>query len=202
MSTKSLIAAERRRKPDDVRAEALAIGRRLLIEGGPAAITLKAIGAEMGMSHANLIHHFGSAEAFQNQLKTAMGEELTRRVTDLIRRQGGKDADVGEIVDTVFSAYASGGIGMLIAWSTLTKAKAQTEGLEQALGELVNVLEPLMEGPAAASRARAVVVLVSILALGDSLIGAPLAQCVGGDPGEMRRLTVRILEQLQKTASA
>jgi TetR/AcrR family transcriptional regulator, repressor for neighboring sulfatase len=198
MSTNSLGTAERRRKPDDVRGEALAIGRRLLIEGGPAAITLKAVGAEMGMSHANLIHHFGSAVAFQSQLKTAMAEELTRGVTALIRGQG--QVDIGRIVGTVFDAYDSGGIGTLVAWSAATKSAVETNGLEQAIGELVAVLEPLIEGAGAAGRARALVALVTILALGDSLIGKPLAKFVGSDPGEMRRLTVSLVEHLRTEA--
>ncbi len=198
MSTKSLMTVERRRKPDDVRQEALAIGRRLLIEGGPAAITLKAIGAEMGMSHANLIHHFGSAEEFQSALKSAMTEDLTRNVTALLRQRSRTDSNIAHIVATVFDAYSIGGIGTMVAWSALAKAKAEDNGLEQAIAELVTVLEPLIEGADAASRARAIVVLVSILALGNSLIGTPLSECVGSDPDDMRRLTVSILEQLIK----
>ena len=197
MSTKSLSIVERRRKPESVRKEALAIGRRLLIERGPAAITLKAIGAEMAMSHANLIHHFGSAEAFQSQLKNMMVEELTRTVTALIRH-GGDEPSVAEIVDTVFSAYGPGGVGRLVAWSAMTNAGDETHGLEQAMNELVAVLEPLIEGPEAKTHARARVVLVSILALGDSLIGQSLAKCLGSDTGETRQLTVWILEQLRK----
>jgi AcrR family transcriptional regulator len=196
MSTKSLPVGDRRRKPESVRTEALAIGRRLLIDGGPAAITLKAIGAEMAMSHANLIHHFGSAEAFQSQLKTTIVEELTRTVTALIR-QGTEGPDLAEIVDTVFTAYGPGGIGRLVAWSASAKPADETHGLEQALGELVAVVEPLIEGSGAAARTRAMVILVSIMALGDSLIGKPLAKWVGNDPQEMRHLTVWILEQLR-----
>lgn len=195
MSIKSLTTPDRRRKPDAVRKEALAIGRRLLIEGGPAAITLKAIGAEMGMSHANLIHHFGSAEAFQTQLKNMMVEELTRTVTALVRHdQDG--SSTAEIVDTVFSAYGPGGLGRLVAWSATTGPAGEAPGLDEALRELVAVLEPLVGGPDTAAHARARVLLVSILALGDSLIGQSLARCLGSDPQEMRQLTVWILGQL------
>lgn len=196
MSTKSLTTIDRRRKPDEVRKEALAIGRRLLIERGPAAITLKTVGAEMAMSHANLIHHFGSAEAFQSQLKNMMVEDLTRTVTALVR-QGKDGLDIAEVVDTVFSAYGPGGIGRLIAWSTMTKAEDETDEVGQAIHELVGALVPLVEGPEAAVHARARVMLVSILALGDSLIGPSLAKCLGSDPQDMRHLTVWILEQLQ-----
>jgi TetR/AcrR family transcriptional regulator, repressor for neighboring sulfatase len=195
MSTNSLTSFDRRRKPEAVRKEALEVGRRLLIAGGPTAITLKAIGAEMAMSHANLIHHFGSAEAFQKELKTSMVEELTRNVTELIRH-GGVAPDNGKIVDTVFTAYGRGGIGTLVAWLALSKSSDDGHELEPAIAELLAVIESLAEGPGAAMRGRASVLLVSALALGNSLFGKPLAKCVGSDPQELRDLTVWILEQL------
>src|SRR5215470_14584100 len=131
MSIKSATPIERRRKPDAVREEALAIGRRLLAQGGPSAITLKAVGAEMGMSHANLIHHFGSAEAFKDQLKSALVQELTQTATALVHRYREGQVRITDIVDTVFAAYSSGGIGMLVAWSAMTKTGREDQGLNQ-----------------------------------------------------------------------
>jgi AcrR family transcriptional regulator len=200
MSIKSSTPIERRRKPDDVREEALAIGRRLLAHGGPGAITLKAIGAEMGMSHANLIHHFGSAEAFQDQLKSALVQELTENATALVHRYRAGQVRIADIVDTVFAAYSSGGIGTLVAWSAMTKTGQQDHRLGQAILELVTVLEAVMAGPQASSRARAAVCLATFMALGNSLIGNSLAKTMGSDAGEIRDLTVRILEQLYKAS--
>jgi AcrR family transcriptional regulator len=198
MSIKSSTPVERRRKPDAVREEALATGRRLLAQGGPGAITLKAVGAEMGMSHANLIHHFGSAEAFQDQLKCTLVQELTQTATALVRRYRAGQVRIADIVDTVFTAYGPGGIGTLIAWSAMTKTGGEDHGLNQAILELVTVLEGVMAGPQASSRARAAVSLVTLLALGNSLIGNSLAKTMGSGKGETRDLTVWILEQLHK----
>jgi AcrR family transcriptional regulator len=198
MSIKSSTPIERRRKPDAVREEALATGRRLLAQGGPGAITLKAIGAEMGMSHANLIHHFGSAEAFQDQLKCTLVQELTQTATALVHRYRAGQVRIADIVDIVFAAYSSGGIGTLVAWSAMTKSGREDQGLNQAILELVTVLEGVMAGPQASSRARAAVSLVTLLALGNSLIGNSLTKATGSDKGEMRDLTVWILDQLHK----
>ena len=57
-----------RLSPEESRAAALEAARRLLIEKGPQAVTLKAVGAEIGKSHANLLHHFGSAAGLQSAL--------------------------------------------------------------------------------------------------------------------------------------
>jgi TetR/AcrR family transcriptional regulator, repressor for neighboring sulfatase len=201
MSIKSSTPIERRRKPDAVREEALATGRRLLALGGPGAITLKAIGAEMGMSHANLIHHFGSAEAFQDQLKSVLVQELTENATALVHRYRAGEVKIADIVDTVFAAYSSGGIGTLVAWSAMTKTGQQDHRLNQAILELLTVLEGVMAGPQASSRARAAVCLVTFMGLGNSLIGNALAKTMGCERGEMRDLTVWILEQLHKASS-
>ncbi|MGC1301838.1 MAG: TetR/AcrR family transcriptional regulator [Caulobacteraceae bacterium] len=207
MSTKSPAPqspapVERRRKPEAVRRDALEIGRRLLIEGGPGAITLKAVGAELGMSHANLIHHFGSAELFQAQLRDAMVEDLTRTVTALVGEDAQGEADVAAIVERVFEAYRSGGIGVLMAWSVLAGPKPHTDQLARPLGELVGRLEPFVAGGARTGRAREIVALVTLLAFADSLIGRALAERVGLPPDAVRGLTARVVDGLLGEGSA
>ena len=195
MSTNVPVATERRRKPDAVRRDALEVGRRLLIAGGPGAITLKAVGAELGMSHANLIHHFGSAEAFQSRLKDLMVQDLTRRMTAIIADGAGAMAG-SSIVDQVFDAYAEGGIGMLMAWSLVSGGPYDEAGMAATMRDLVAALEPLLGGADTTSRARQMVSLVTLLAFADSLIGAPLADAMGGERDAVRRLTSRLLDML------
>jgi TetR/AcrR family transcriptional regulator, repressor for neighboring sulfatase len=196
MSTNSPANADRRRKAEAVRRDALEIGRRLLIEGGPNAITLKAIGAELGMSHANLIHHFGSADLFRARLRDSMVQDLTRTVTNLVAQHANGEADAATIVDKVFAAYRSGGIGMLMAWLALKDDAHATDELVQVIGELVTALQSLIEGPEPAARAREMVSLVTLLAFADSLIGKSLADVVGIPPHAMQKVTARIVDHL------
>ena len=199
MSTLSKAArpsVERRRKPDDVRREALEVGRRLLIAGGPGALTLKAIGAEMGMSHANLIHHFGSAEAYQARLKDQMVLDLTRHATSLVAETGDAPRDTASIVDKVFEAYGKGGIGILMAWSILTGAPHDETGMAETVRALVAAIEPRLDDRDATARARKMVSLVTMLAFADALIGGSLATAVGDERDAMRRLAVTLVESL------
>ncbi|RJF89289.1 TetR/AcrR family transcriptional regulator [Oleomonas cavernae] len=181
-----------------MRAEALEIGRRLLLAGGPSAVTLKSVGAEMGMTHANLIHHFGSAVAFQAQIQYAIVKELVSSVTGMLERFAAGTAGIGEIVDEVFDAYTNGGLGALITWWAITKPEERDPELEQAMVNLVAVLEQAVGGTAAGKRARAMVWLVCMVALGNSLVGPTLNENIGADPKDMRDTTVWLLEQLQK----
>ena len=191
-------ASERRRKPEVVRALALDAGRRLLIAGGPRAITLKAVGAELGMSHANLIHHFGSAEAFQAQLSQSMLQHLTRTVTELAARHARGEAGVATIVDVVFDAYGPAGIGALVAWSALTGEGEGAAGLSQEMDAMVAVLEQLVEGRDRSRRAREMIRLATSLAFADSLIGDSLSAKLGEPRAAAREQAVRLLEQLGK----
>ncbi|WP_428391752.1 TetR/AcrR family transcriptional regulator [Lichenicoccus sp.] len=194
MSTITEVRPERRRKPQAVRTAALAVARRLLIAGGPGAITLKAIGAELGMSHANLIHHFGSAEALRGQLRDLMLRDLTNNTTTLLEQSG--PASLALIVDTVFETYAEGGIGMLMAWAATGAARGATDETAGALRELLAALGRLLDGPDAARRARDMVSLVTLMAFADSLIGKALAETIGGEPAAMRALTTRLLASM------
>ena len=197
MSTRSSGTTERRRKPESVRKHALEVARRLLIEGGPGAVTLRAIGAELGMSHANLIHHFGSADALRAQLKDSMVQNLTRAATVLVRRNGRTEAGLATIVDQVFDTYASGGIGMLMAWTAMAGQEQAGEEPAHAIRELVAVLQTHLDPPGAARRAREMVTLVTLLAFADSLIGPALAATLDGEPDAVRGLAVRLLKVLR-----
>ena len=51
----------KRLDPEESRFAALEAARGILLDRGPQAVTLKAVAAAMGRTHANLLHHFGSA---------------------------------------------------------------------------------------------------------------------------------------------
>ena len=194
--------SDKRRKPDVVRKEALDIARELLIAHGPGAITLKAIGARLGMTHANLIHHFGSAELFQARLRIAMIEDITRKATLGLAGAPQDEAPQAAvarsaaIVEQTFDAYGPGGIGMLMAWSIVTGEKHPSDTLAETTAELVAAVERGLKGPRAGERARQLVSLVTLLAFADSLIGKSLAQTVGVDRDATRTLTTELLEYL------
>ena len=81
--------AQKRRKRlgAEVREEGLAAARKLLLAGGPAAVTLASVGAEIGMSHANVLHHFGSAAGLQSALMGSMINDLTGALDDVVEHR-------------------------------------------------------------------------------------------------------------------
>ena len=72
--------ARKRLKPENSRSVALDAARHLLLTEGPQAVTLKAVAAKIGRTHANLIHHFGSAAGLQTELARSTAERVTEQI--------------------------------------------------------------------------------------------------------------------------
>ena len=78
----------KRLSPDESRAAALEAARDLLLEAGPQAVTLKAVAGRIGRTHANLLHHFGSAAELQSALAGHISKQVTAQIADAVERAG------------------------------------------------------------------------------------------------------------------
>ena len=171
------------------RHTALEAARRLLIEQGPQAVTLKAVGASMGKSHANLLHHFGSAAGLQSELARHIADRVTAGIAEAVQRARQGDADPGEIVDRTFDAFGKEGAGALAAWMILSGNRDALNPILEAIHDLVDQLgcghddRPLHE----------TTLWLVLAALGDSLLGGPMAGALGLAPEKARELARRQL---------
>jgi len=91
----------------------------LLLTGGPDAVTLAAVGKMVGVSHANVIHHFGSAAGLRAALMASMVRDLTLALDDAVAHVRSDEAAPRKLVDIVFDAFEKGGAGALAAWIAL-----------------------------------------------------------------------------------
>jgi AcrR family transcriptional regulator len=191
-ASKAAAAAGRRRRPAEMRAQALQAGRALLIAHGPDGVTLTAVGAALGVTHANVLHHFGSARGFQAALMNAMVTDLTDHVTEILARP---EIDLATIVEETFAAYDQGGIGKLMAWVHLTGDGTVNGQLAAAIGRLVSVVRR-QSGDTVDAGAQ--VGVLSMLAFACSVMGPELGRLVDIDPSGFRAMTVRIMALLAK----
>ncbi|MEA3047435.1 MAG: hypothetical protein QOJ53_1767, partial [Sphingomonadales bacterium] len=91
--------------PELSRAAALEAARTLLINEGPQAVTLKAVAAKVGKTHANLLHHFGSAAGLQAALAELISARVCAGIEEAVRRARAHETDPIEIVDRTFDAF-------------------------------------------------------------------------------------------------
>jgi AcrR family transcriptional regulator len=178
---------------DESRLAALQAARELLIAAGPQAVTLKAVGARIGKTHANLLHHFGSAAGLQSELARHIAQRVTAEIGGAVQRARQGEADPREIVDRTFDAFGREGAGALAAWMIISGNRDALNPILEAIHDLV---DQLGEGHEDRPVHETTLWLV-LAALGDSLLGEPMARALGL-PAE----TARDLARKQLIASA
>lgn len=183
----------RKRLGPEVREEGLAAARKLLLAGGPAAVTLASVGQEIGMSHANVLHHFGSAAGLQSALMGSMINDLTTALDDVVQYLKTDVAAPRSIADRVFDAFDKGGAGPLAAWIVLSGDVEHLEPVREAVKSLVEAIVGQSTDPGAAERVRAAVLMMAVSAFGDSVIGPYVREMLGQPDDTMRELVARIL---------
>src|SRR3546814_14399485 len=87
---------------------------------GPQAVTLKAVASRIDRTHANLLHHFGSAAGLQKALAAYLAETVCDTIAATMTASPPGQRNVREIVDLAFDAFASGGAGALATWMAAT----------------------------------------------------------------------------------
>ncbi|AGH51178.1 TetR family transcriptional regulator [Sphingomonas sp. MM-1] len=170
---------------EDSRLAALEAARLLLIEQGPQAVTLKAVGARIGRTHANLLHHFGSAAGLQQALAASMADRITAQIGAVVLRARAGEADPREIVDLTFDAFDKEGAGALASWMILSGDRAALDPIVGAIHRLVDELGPHEDRPV-----HAITLALTLSALGDALMGEAMAEALGLPRGTAREMAL------------
>ena len=181
--------SRKRLNPEESRSAALEAARRLLLEQGPQAITLKAVAAEVGRTHANLLHHFGSAAELQSDLARLIADRVTASIADSVERARLHETDAREIVDRTFDAFDKEGAGALAAWMILSGNRNALDPILEALRKLVAQLSVGHE----AHHVGETTLWLVLTALGDSLLGSIIADALGLDRDTARDVAARRL---------
>ncbi|MFK0297968.1 TetR/AcrR family transcriptional regulator [Brevundimonas sp. NPDC090276] len=189
----------RRRSPDEARREAVEAARALLLSGGPNAVTLSAVAADIGVTHANLIHHFGSAAGLQSALMGSMVADLDQALEAAVARLRTDDAAPMELINAVFDAFAEGGAGRLAAWIALSGDLTHLEPVRNAVLNLVNAIaEKMGDDGEARERIGSAVLFIALSAFGEALIGPPLRAMLDQPDDAGRKVVASLLPQFIK----
>ena len=174
-NTDTIVNSRTRLTSHGSRVAAVEAARELLIADGPQAVTLKAVAARVGKGHANLLHHFGSAAGLQSALAADIVSRVTADISDVVARARRGEADPREIVDRTFDAFDAQGAGALASWMILTGNMDALAPIMTAIHDMVDQLgagygdTPLHE----------ITLSLVLTALGDSLLGGPMADALG-----------------------
>jgi AcrR family transcriptional regulator len=178
------VSVRRRLSPEESRSAALKAARELLLAKGPSAVTLKAVAARIGRTHANLLHHFGSAAELQGELARSIADSVTASIASSVEKARSGETDARVIVDQTFDAFGKEGAGALAAWMILT---GNRDALNPILDSLRGLVAQLAVGHEQYHVAQSTLALV-LNALGDALLGTSIADALGLAPDTAREL--------------
>lgn len=168
---------KKRLSPEESRLAALNAARDLLVEAGPQAVTLKAVATRIGRTHANLLHHFGSALDLQRALAAYIAHGVCETIRQTIQdaRASGQE-DPQAVVDLTFEAFDTGGAGALASWMILS-------GNDDALTPIIESIHTLVDEISAEGDADKPIhdhtLQLVLMALGDALMGRQMAEALG-----------------------
>ena len=166
------------------RSAAIEAARAILLAEGPQGVTLKAVAARVGRTHANLLHHFGSAAELQGALARSIADSVTSLIAVEVESARAGETDARVIVDRVFDAFGKEGAGPLAAWMILTGNRDALDPILDSIRELVARLTAGHEGHHVAETTLGLV----LGAIGDALLGEAIAQSLGLPADAARQL--------------
>ena len=190
----AVMATRKRLSPQESRLAALEAARGLLIETGPQSVTLKAVSGRIGRTHANLLHHFGSAAGLQKALAGHLAETVCSTIADAVRASRAGLGSPREVVDLAFDAFDKEGAGALASWMILTGNEDALTPIVEAIHKLVDEIAPeeaTHEGNAAQVHEETLALV--LMAMGDALIGNALSRSLGLPPTAARDRAERML---------
>jgi len=192
--------SRKRHTPEESRALALEAARALLIETGPQSVTLKAVAKRIGRTHANLLHHFGSASGLQKELATHLTLTVCETIKQAVHASRAGLGSPREVVDLAFDAFGQQGAGALASWMILT-------GNEDAFGPIVETIHQLVDdivpkevnSSGLVTSFREETLCLVLMAMGDALIGSELSRSLGLPLTAARDRAHRMLESSLKS---
>jgi AcrR family transcriptional regulator len=173
------VSIKKRLSPEESRAAALEAARALLIEAGPQSVTLKAVAGRIGRTHANLLHHFGSAAGLQKELARHLAQTVCDSIGEAVRATRAGIGSPREVVDLTFDAFGREGGGALASWMLASGNEDALNPIVETIHALVHDLNPeevLHDNDLSMHETTFSLVL---LALGDALLGEQLAESLG-----------------------
>jgi AcrR family transcriptional regulator len=184
-------SVRKRLSPEESRDAALEAARALLLEAGPQAVTLKAVSARIGRTHANLLHHFGSAAGLQKALAASIAGSVTAKIGAAVLRARTGDHDPREVVDLTFDAFGKEGAGALASWMILN---GNEDALDPILEAIHRLVDEIAEGHGEdAMPLHEETLQLTLMALGDALLGGPMARALSLPRDKAREMAAAAL---------
>ena len=174
-----------RRAPSEMRAQALAAARRLIIDRPANVLTMRAVADAAGVTYPNLSHHFGSAAG----LHAAIAEDLVRELLAGLRTVGQEmdthKPDYRALVDRVFDLFDRDGLARVLGWLVHSGEVARLEPVNRLLADFI-AHRSRDRSMVEVRRIARVALIVCFAAYSESIVGPTLGRVLD-TPAAVRR---------------
>ena len=162
-----------RRSPEEAKSLILKVAADRLAEFGLEGLNISGVAKDAGISHATVIHHFGSTAAMREALLQQMTRELLSDVVEALNHQEPPE----QILSRLFATLSKDGHGKLLAWRAIEQQEAPDGSNSGDLFQ--SVIAALSEQGSSSEDARQIVYLVALAAMGQSISGDVVSALVG-----------------------
>lgn len=199
------MSVRKRRSPEAARDEILKAAEERLRLHGIEGLNVVDVAKACGMSHATVLHHFGSTGGMRRALVAFMTARLIDDIITSLERH--PEISPPEMLRSLFQTLATGGHTKLLAWLSLSGEEFTPDpGTGPVLIEYFNALIPVIaerlpESPKRIEHARRVVFLIATAAIGFGVGGPVLPAVVGLDATETDHFPEWLGQQIYHLAS-
>ncbi len=181
-----------RRTPEEARSLILGVAAERLSEFGLDGLNISGVAKAAGMSHATVIHHFGSTGAMREALLAQMTRELLADVIAALDHNESPD----QILDRLFSMLSRDGHGRLLAWLALDQQAL--DGANAASNLFTDIIDAIAEEHGDRAHAKQIVFLVAMAAMGQSICGDALSNLIGMSDRETRAFPAWLADRIRE----
>ena len=178
---------QERRTAEDARALILETAERHLAEGGPTAIKMQKIGAELGLSDSAIHYHFGSRKKLLEALLRHAGRKL-RAALDRSATPVDATTELANLIDRLDDTYRRKGYARLAMWLALAGSQPRRGSMFR---ETALAIHKGRAPKASLDETLFTVALLNIFLMGEALAGDAMLSGVGLEADDATRERLR-----------
>jgi AcrR family transcriptional regulator len=195
----------RRRPAAEARRLILEAAEKRLAQGGPDAVRVQLVAADVGVTDAAVHHHFGSREGLLAALLRFAGRRLRGDVEALLAASASEPADFRRVAERILAAYADRGAARLALWLALAGRPARGAGMFAPLVDAVHsaqVRRARARGapPPRRERAQHAAALLNLALVAEPIFGGAFLRSVdlADDPAARARFRGYLVDTLAR----
>lgn len=192
-----------RRTSEQAREIILDAARQRLLEHGLEGLKVADVAKDVGMSHATVLHHFGTTDEMRAALVERMSADLAAEFVAALENDVPSHRRRTELLEHLFRTLADSRHGQLFAWISLHRESlAQADGGASQTRALLSTLLGRMQKNLGDENARFLMMLVISAAIGMGVSRPWLEEMnllSGGTRGvaELKRFAERLSQMIE-----